>query len=349
MQIGVVMLLLLLIPAICASMIPVDVSAGMVRDLTGFDIDSGCADQAYSDAKCNTYICINGPAGSAKLKVSVRHNAAGLPVADFGSVSRQITLTGTVETDLYDIRLETTSTVTTQTPKTKKYLMVDFDVSFTMPAHYVYDEDEMEIRLRTKGDTLVTKDCFSYTLDTDELSAHQATARKVILHCHANLYNMGALGVQLNGTYQRIYNTSVTVQIGKRRHLVSFDPNGEGAVCEIDHMDLPCGSPVGELPGRSSVSREGYRLIGWFTLPEGGNEFSEDTTICEDTTLYAHWYKNMGNFDLSGVYEDDAMFEGDTLITGGSGTSYDQKLTDSGTAHIDREDSPGYFTEGQVK
>lgn len=349
LQISAALLSLVLVFSLCAVTVPIDVNAGVVRVLSGFDADTGYADQAYSDAKCSTYICVDGPEGTAKLKVSARHNGAGLSVANFSSVSRTVTLTGSVENDLYDIRLMTASANTSLTPKTNKYLMVDFDVSFILPAHYVYDPDEMEITLRTKADTLVTRDCFSYELDTNELALHRASAGTVTMHCHVNLCNMGAIGVQLSGVYNRVYNTSATVHLGRKKHRVSFDANGEAASCDVEPRELICGSMIGELPGNTAVSREGCRLIGWFDQSEGGTEYTAQTMICEDTTLYAHWFKNLGNFDLSGVYEDEEMFQGDTLITGGSGTSYDQEQIDSGTAHIDRAGEPGYFTEGQVR
>lgn len=340
---------MLLLLMICTMTVPIDASAGVVRELSGFETLTGCADQAYSDEKCATYLCIDGPDGTARLKISVQHDSNGVSTAQFGSLSRTVRLFGTVENDRYDIQLETESAATTLTPKSGKYLMVDFDVSFVMPAHYIYDDDSMEIRLCSKADNLVTKDCFQYDLDTAELGKHGDSDRKVILHCHANLCNMGAVAVYMNGTYTRVYGTSATIALGRMRHVIQFDANGEDAVCDVDRMDLACGDSPEELPGKNETKRAGYRLIGWFDAPEGGMEYTKSSVICKNITLYAHWFKNMGNFDLSAVYEDEDMFAEDTLITGGEGTSYNEKETDAGHAHIDREGEPGYFTEGQVR
>lgn len=342
------LLSLLLLLLVCAVTVSMDARAGVMRELSGFDTMTACADQAYSDEKCTTYVCVDGPDGVARLKVSVAHGSAGTSTSQFGSVARTVTLTGSAENKLYDIRLETASAVTTLTPKSGKYLMVDFAVSFTMPAHYVYDDDNMEITLRSKADTLVTKDCFTYDVNTSALQQHSDVDRKVTLQCHMNLCNAGTVPVFVNGSSTRVYNTSVTVPIGKMRHVVRFDANAEDAECDMDRVDLVCGDSLGELPGKNVTHREGYRLIGWFDAPDGGQEYTKNSSICQNITLYAHWFENKGNFDLSAVYEDEAMFAGDTLITGGEGTAYDEREIDSGSAHIDREGSPGYFTEGQV-
>ena len=65
---------------------------------------------------------------------------------------------------------------------------------------------------------------------------------------------------------------------------VTFDANG--GLVDIVSVTKPTGYPIGELP---QPTRSGYAFIGWFTMPTGGNQVAETTTITSDLTLYAHW------------------------------------------------------------
>ena len=67
---------------------------------------------------------------------------------------------------------------------------------------------------------------------------------------------------------------------------VRFKKN-DGSYATVAERSVDFGSAVGELP---TATREGYRLVGWFTEEEGGDQISASTLV-EDTYVYyyAHW------------------------------------------------------------
>lgn len=66
--------------------------------------------------------------------------------------------------------------------------------------------------------------------------------------------------------------------------LVHFQ--GNGGVSTLDRLSIPAGRALEQLP---EASRPGYRFLGWFTAPEGGEQVTGDLIIREDVTLHAHW------------------------------------------------------------
>lgn len=69
---------------------------------------------------------------------------------------------------------------------------------------------------------------------------------------------------------------------------VTFDA-GEGKVdAETARTDKD--GKLAELPG---AARDGYTFEGWFTAAEGGDAVTADTVFDKDTTVYAHWKKNV--------------------------------------------------------
>lgn len=67
------------------------------------------------------------------------------------------------------------------------------------------------------------------------------------------------------------------------RYLI-FD--GNGGTVDTDVYLYEAGSTYQEFP---SVMREGYRLEGWFTEREGGQEVTIQDAATASDTLYAHW------------------------------------------------------------
>lgn len=71
---------------------------------------------------------------------------------------------------------------------------------------------------------------------------------------------------------------------------VSFNLNGGGSLPEgmTAKKFVEYASAYGELP---TPTREGYRFLGWYTSPEGGELISSDTamSILATQTLYARW------------------------------------------------------------
>lgn len=77
---------------------------------------------------------------------------------------------------------------------------------------------------------------------------------------------------------------------------IKFDSQGGD---EIASMEVEWGSEVGDLPTTemevpedSPEGMAGMNFIGWFTLPEGGDEVTSTATVptgLVEITLYAHW------------------------------------------------------------
>lgn len=71
-------------------------------------------------------------------------------------------------------------------------------------------------------------------------------------------------------------------------HKVTFDA-GEGKPdAETARTDKD--GKLAELPG---AVRDGYTFEGWFTAAEGGDAVTADTVFDKDTTVFAHWKKNV--------------------------------------------------------
>lgn len=65
---------------------------------------------------------------------------------------------------------------------------------------------------------------------------------------------------------------------------VTFNPNYSGG--ETTTRNVETGDQLGALP---TVSRDGYRLVGWFTEATGGNQILATTAVNGNMTVYAHW------------------------------------------------------------
>ena len=82
-------------------------------------------------------------------------------------------------------------------------------------------------------------------------------------------------GVDIPGTWKGI-------AIDYVHHSVTFDANGGEGGGTAWVADGPGLAPL-------AAARRNYRLVGWFTAAEGGDEVTAETPITADMTLYAHW------------------------------------------------------------
>lgn len=93
----------------------------------------------------------------------------------------------------------------------------------------------------------------------------------------------------------------------KKVYIVNFNKNDDSG--EIESIKIEYGSKYGVLP---TPTRTGYIFEGWYTLPTGGNEVTDETdyNIDGDSILYAHWsnakYKVIFNAN-GGDCEPDTM------------------------------------------
>ncbi len=83
---------------------------------------------------------------------------------------------------------------------------------------------------------------------------------------------------------------------------VTFDRNYEGA--STITQTYTYGEPYGSLP---HPMRGGYRLIGWFTEPDGGTQITEETIVvnASDHKLYAHWSKQRIKLLIRGEVDNE--------------------------------------------
>ena len=71
-------------------------------------------------------------------------------------------------------------------------------------------------------------------------------------------------------------------------HKVTFDAGEGKADAETARTDKD--GKLAELP---DAVRDGYTFEGWFTAAEGGVAVTADTVFDKDTTVFAHWKKNV--------------------------------------------------------
>lgn len=71
-------------------------------------------------------------------------------------------------------------------------------------------------------------------------------------------------------------------------HKVTFDAGEGKADAETARTDKD--GKLAELP---NAVRDGYTFEGWFTAAEGGDAVTADTVFDKDTTVFAHWKKNV--------------------------------------------------------
>lgn len=71
-------------------------------------------------------------------------------------------------------------------------------------------------------------------------------------------------------------------------HKVTFDA-GEGKA-DVETARTDKDGKLAELP---DAVRDGYTFEGWFTAAEGGDAVTADTVFDKDTTVFAHWKKNV--------------------------------------------------------
>lgn len=78
------------------------------------------------------------------------------------------------------------------------------------------------------------------------------------------------------------------------------------------------GSTYGVLP---TISREGYKFLGWFTQPTSGTQITTSTTQpLNGTTYYAHWEIN--KYTVTWKNADGTVLETDTLVPYGDMPEY---------------------------
>ena len=89
-----------------------------------------------------------------------------------------------------------------------------------------------------------------------------------------------------------------------KKCTVKFDPQGGSPVAPIT---VDTGTEI-TLP---KSSREGYTLMGWYTMPQGGERVSDPLLVEDSMMLFAYWKQNQ-----EGVVEDVTIAGGDSKTIG---------------------------------
>ncbi len=90
-------------------------------------------------------------------------------------------------------------------------------------------------------------------------------------------------GTQITGSYKFTKDATIYAQ-WKALPCVTLDPCG--GECGVLHVYASADGKIGSLP---TPTYEGYRFLGWFDAPSGGNKVTSATPIVKDMTLYAQW------------------------------------------------------------
>ncbi|MBN2811226.1 MAG: InlB B-repeat-containing protein [Spirochaetales bacterium] len=79
----------------------------------------------------------------------------------------------------------------------------------------------------------------------------------------------------------------------KGTYTIDWDAQGAGTPEKIDQIRISGTTTLEVLPG--GLEKKGYTFEGWWTEPDGqGTQFTKETTVLSDMTLYAKWTKNKG-------------------------------------------------------
>lgn len=81
---------------------------------------------------------------------------------------------------------------------------------------------------------------------------------------------------------------SIENRDGRKTYAIFFNPNG-GTVDSIYSST----NVMGKLDSLPIPTRTGYTFDGWYTTTNGDEKVSEDRVYSKNTTLYAHWAKDV--------------------------------------------------------
>jgi uncharacterized repeat protein (TIGR02543 family) len=83
------------------------------------------------------------------------------------------------------------------------------------------------------------------------------------------------------------------------KYTVTFDPNGTGGTVSPESVTVNSGEKLGNaLP---TPERSGYTFEGWYTAASGGTQFTGDTPVDADITVYAKWTAGGKRLTVTGL------------------------------------------------
>ena len=89
----------------------------------------------------------------------------------------------------------------------------------------------------------------------------------------------------------------ITVTFNENGGDTKADPASQAKTTDPDHTSFTF-----DLP-QTNPTRAGYTFDGWYTEPEGGQPFTNQTEVSQDTTVYAHWKWNAT--DIKVTFDDN--------------------------------------------
>ena len=111
-----------------------------------------------------------------------------------------------------------------------------------------------------------------------------------------------------NATYSTAY-------LALETKTVEF--NGNGGTSSEPTREVEVNNPVGVLP---TATRNGYRFLGWFTLPSGGTQITGQEIVTQDVTYYAQWEANFVA-DINGTKYSSMQAAINSIPTNGTQTT----------------------------
>ena len=137
------------------------------------------------------------------------------------------------------------------------------------------------------GDTLIR-----FTVEAVEPNVLSALTVAV----NGSVMQMAEENGKLSGSFTLTQNTTITVRSGATTYTVTYDANG-GTPTQAKTAACITGASV-TLHSGAGYARDGYRLTGWNTAPNGsGTAYALGALVADfgaDTTLYAVWADERG-------------------------------------------------------
>ena len=90
-------------------------------------------------------------------------------------------------------------------------------------------------------------------------------------------------GTKITSSYKFTKDTTIYAQ-WQRVPCIMLDPCG--GECDTLYVYATIDGKISSLP---TPTMDGFRFLGWYDAPEGGNKVTTSTPVLKDITLYAQW------------------------------------------------------------
>jgi uncharacterized repeat protein (TIGR02543 family) len=149
-----------------------------------------------------------------------------------------------------------------------------------------------------------------------------------------DLYGVVSEVIQVRANLESAMTYTLTKEDLNLLYVITFD--AQGGVASQSSITVTVGERVTTLP---TVTRMTYTFNGWFTQPNGGgSQFTPNTPVNEDVTVYARWTFTGATLTEEGVYIGIISFAGDaTDLTDRSPIFLDSLGKDSLISKIDSD------------